>query len=107
MHEMQTVSAPLAIQTLPPLRSHNSNDFCGGEVLIHADCKGQLISMVACFEAFCYKKDEGICDWMTGQGYLFIATADILASVLYTKVGDSSLRTLIPWALRGYQPAKA
>ena len=51
-----------------------------------------------------YDEERGFADWQAQRNPSLVMTEDILASVSWSKVSDSQLRTIIPWQFRGLVP---
>ena len=66
--------------------------------------KKEALSLVNVWTHEAYGRNQGIATWTTHHNPMFVPTRDILMSVVYCKMDNNRVRTLIPWLYRRFSP---
>ena len=89
--------------------SDDRGRFIVGEVMLFFQTYNRPYCLlnVYFYSADTYNRNDGLCDWTTGENYQFIDVSEIWAATTYNTTGRNSIRTLIPWLFRKYDPFEA
>jgi hypothetical protein len=71
-----------------------------GEVWMHAEVKGNCISLVSMWSKLDHDKPKGLMTWQKADNPMFLPTHDILCAVVHRSLKDNAVSTILPVHLR-------
>ena len=86
-------------------RSQELDKYIGGEVMLIIEAMGQAMILLNVYTPTAFDQDEGVCDWNTRPTGHLIDLVDIWSPLVYNTLGVDSIRSLIPWVFRKYEPS--
>ena len=85
-------------------QSHRAGEFIAGEVMLNMDVLQRPMCLLNVYTAGAYDRNNGVCEWVTGDTHKFVELSDIWSAVSFVATGGDSIRALIPWLFRKYTP---
>ena len=73
-----------------------SDELLAGQVWAHVNVKGNFLSLIQAMDLTEESRVDGTATWRFLDSYEFIDTASIQDPLIWTDLGDSRVRTLIP-----------
>jgi hypothetical protein len=86
-------------------RSQEPGKYIGGEVMLILEAMDQSMILLNVYTPTAFDQDEGVCDWNTTPTGHLIDLVDIWSPLVYSTLGGDSIRSLIPWLFRKYEPS--
>jgi hypothetical protein len=82
------------------IRTVDGTSFDAGEVWLHADAIGRLVTLVSVWKFIGYDKAKGSAEWQKLDNPTLVETADIISTVVHTECRPGVARILLPLQCR-------
>ena len=83
------------------LRAVDGRNFCVGEVWLHVAVGGVAMALVSVWNVVSHDRVRGVAKWKVASSPQLVDTSDIIAALIFTRLRNDIVRTLVPWQLRG------
>jgi len=85
------------------VRSEDGRNFVAGEVWVHADVCGELISVISLWSVIKYDRATSAAEWRALINPQVVSTHDILCATIFTHCRAGVVRTLVPYQFRSLE----